>query len=182
MKMCPNCRNQINDEAVFCPICGTAIGVEPQFQPQETPRPIYEYSTESQPAPAFTPPVPYVDPYDHTKEFDIRDISENKVAVMLMYLLGPLGILIALLAAGNSMYVAFHVKQAMKLTVAEILGALALVVAAYILWSIRLRVFMLFVVAIAVIGLIALHLLCFFLVSKGKAKEVYLVRSLKFLS
>jgi len=70
----------------------------------------------------------------------------------------------------------------MKLTVAEILGALALVVAAYILWSIRLRVFMLFVVAIAVIGLIALHLLCFFLVSKGKAKEVYLVRSLKFLS
>lgn len=182
MKTCPNCRNQINDDAVFCPICGTAIGVAPQFHPQQVPQPAHEYSTDSNQPPVFTPVVAYVDPYDHTNDFDSRDIGENKVAAMLVYLLGPFGILIALLAAKDSKYVQFHVKQAMKLTVTEILGILALAVASYLLWNIRLRAFMVFVVTVALIGLVVLRLICFLQVCKGKAKEVYLVRKLKFLN
>jgi len=180
MKMCPNCRNQIADEAVYCPICGSAVGAVPQYH-QSAPQvnPPYNAAFTQPPAPAA--PIPYVDPYDHTADFEPRDISENKVFAMVCYLLGPLGILMAQLAAGKSKYTAFHIKQAMMLTVAEILGLLALALCAYLLWEIRLRVFMLFVVAIALIGLVALHLLCFFQVCKGKAKEVYIVRNLKFL-
>lgn len=182
MKMCPNCRNQITDEAVYCPICGNGIGTAPQFTAQQTPPPPADYSAAYQPQPpVFTPPVPYVDPFDHTDKFDAADISENKVLAMFCYLLGPLGILMAQLAAGKSKYAAFHIKQAMLLTVAEILGLLALAAGAYLLWILRMRVFMVFVVVIALIGLVALHLICFFQVCKGKAKEAYIVRNLKFL-
>lgn len=182
MKMCPNCRNEVKDDAVFCPICGTAIGVAPQFHPQQAAQSTSGYSENRDPSPVITPAVPHVDPYDHTKDFDTADICENKATAMLMYLLGPLGILVALLAAGSSKYVAFHVKQAIKLTVAEILGILALTVISYLLWNIRLRVLMLFLIAVALIGLVALHLICVFQICKGKAVETYLVRKLKFLN
>lgn len=182
MKMCPNCRSQVNDEAVYCPVCGTGIGVAPQYIHQSAPKTETQFQpVQSNQNPVYVPPVPYVDPYDHTADFDVKDISENKVLAMLCYLLGPLGILMAQLAAGKSQYAAFHINQAMKLTVAEVLGLLALTLGACLLWEIRLRVLMLFMVAVGLLGLIALHLICFFLVSKGKAKEVYIVRNLKFL-
>ena len=181
MKMCPNCRNHIADESMYCPICGTAIGAAPQFTTQQTPASPTDYSTAYAQPPVYTAPVPYVDPYDHTADFITADIAENKVLAMLCYLLGPLGILMAQLAARDSKYAAFHIRQAMKLTVAEILGLLAMVAAASILWSIRLRGLMVFGVAVGLIGLALLHLLCFIHVAKGKAKEVYIVRNLKFL-
>lgn len=180
MKICPNCRNQIKEDAVFCPVCGTAISIAPQYEPQPS-QSSREFDTIYSPSPVYTPPVPQVDPYDHTKDFVLSDISENKATAMLAYLLGPLGILMALMAAGSSKYVDFHVKQAMKLTVAEILGILALVVFSFLLWNIRLRAFMFFVIAVALIGLVVLHLLCFLQICRGKAIEVYLVRNLKFL-
>ena len=143
MKMCPNCRNQIPDEAVYCPICGTGVGTGPQFAPQQSSVPDTGYTKP----PVYAAVVPYVDPYDHTAEFDA----------------------------------AFHVRQALKLTVAEILGILVLVVAAFLMWSLRMRVFMVFIIAVAIIGLVAIHLLCVLQVIRSKAKEVYLVRNLRFL-
>lgn len=182
MKMCPNCRSQVNDEAVYCPVCGTGIGIAPQYVQQSAPRNEPRFQpAESNQQPVYVPPVPYADPYDHTDDFDAQDISENKVLAMLCYLLGPLGILMAQLAAGKSSYAAFHIKQAMKLTVAEILALLVLALGGYLLWELRLRMLMLFVVPVGLLGLVALHLVCFFLVTKGKAKEVYIVRNLKFL-
>lgn len=182
MKMCPNCRSQVNDDAVYCPVCGTGIGVAPQYTQQSAPRtePLVQPVQLNQ-NPVYVPPVPYVDPYDHTVDFDATDISENKVLAMLCYLLGPLGILMAQLSAGKSKYAAFHINQALKLTVAEILGLLALALGAFILWEIRLRMLVLFVVPVGLLGLVALHLISFFFVCKGKAKEVYIVRHLKFL-
>lgn len=180
MKTCPNCRNQIADEAVFCPICGSGVSVASQYQPQQTPQPQVPYNAEYTQPPVST--IPYVDPYDHTADFDIRDVSGHKVIAMLVYLLGPVGIIMALLAATDSKYANFHVKQGMKLTVAEILGVLALAVAAFILWNIRLRSLMFFLVAVALIGLVVLHLIAFMQVCKGKAKDLYIVRKLRFLN
>ena len=177
MKMCPNCRNQIPDEAVYCPICGTGVGTGPQFTPQQSFVPDTGYTEP----PVYAAVVPYMDPYDHTAEFDAADIAENKLFAMAMYLLGPLGMIIAMLAVQASRYTAFHVRQALKLTVAEILGILVLVVAAFLMWSLRMRVFMVFVIAVAIIGLVAIHLLCVLQVIRSKAKEVYLIRNLRFL-
>ena len=181
MKMCPNCRNQITDEAVYCPICGTAIGAAPQFTMQQMPSPPKDYNSAYAQPPVYTAPVPYVDPYDHTADFSAADIAENKILAMLCYLLGPLGILMAQLSAGDSKYAAFHIRQAMKLTVAEFVGSVGLTVIAFLLWLIRARPLMLFVVAVFLIVLAVVHLLCFILVCKGKAKDVYIVRNLKFL-
>ena len=80
MKMCPNCRNQIPDEAVYCPICGTGVGTGPQFTPQQSFVPDTGYTEP----PVYAAVVPYVDPYDHTSEFDAADIAENKLFAMAM--------------------------------------------------------------------------------------------------
>ena len=180
MKMCPNCRNQIADEAVYCPVCGTGIGTAPQFT-QQASEPIHDFSVNYTQPPVCPAPVPYVDPYDHTADFDAADIAENKVIAMAVYLFSLPGILIALLAAKESKYVAFHVRQGLKLAVAETLGIIALSIAAFLMWNLRMRGLMSFVMVAALIGLVVIHLLCVLQVMKNKAKEVYIVRKLPFL-
>lgn len=96
MKFCSNCGAQCEDNVVFCPSCGNS------FDPAKA-------SAAS------------ADPFDHTAEFDPKDISDNKVIAMLCYLLGSIGVIIALLAANKSDYAAFHVRQALKFTVVNVL-------------------------------------------------------------
>ena len=79
MKFCPNCRSQLGDEATFCPMCGVQL---PAGAPQPQQAPAYQQ------APQYAPYAPY----DHTAEFDPKDISDNKVYAMLLYLLGIPGI------------------------------------------------------------------------------------------
>ena len=180
MKTCPNCRNPVEDEAVYCPVCGTAIDVIPDFPPKQTSAPKPDYNPNYTQPPA-APSAPHVDPFDHTAEFDAADISEHKIFALVMYLLGPMGIIIALLAAKESHYVAFHVRQALKLTVTEVLGSIVLAFATFLMWNLRLRMLMVFVITAVMIGLVALHLLCVFQIINNKAKEVYIVRNLQFL-
>ena len=66
MKFCSNCGAQCEDNVVFCPSCGNS------FDPAKA-------SAAS------------ADPFDHTAEFDPKDISDNKVIAMLCYLLGSIG-------------------------------------------------------------------------------------------
>ena len=74
MKFCSNCGAQCEDNVVFCPSCGNS------FDPAKA-------SAAS------------ADPFDHTAEFDSKDISDNKVIAMLCYLLGSIGVKAA---AGDS--------------------------------------------------------------------------------
>ena len=167
MKTCPNCQNQINDAAMFCPNCGAQFAA-PQGNPyQQAPnynQPPYGYA-----------PQPAYDPFDHTAEFDAKDISDNKVISMLVYLMGPIGILIALLASSSSPYAAFHVRQALKFTVVEILVSILTAVLAFtIIVPIAGAVFL--------IILTVIKFICFFQICSGKAKEPSIIRNLKFLS
>lgn len=157
MKICPNCGAQLDDSSVFCPNCGVQLGnAQNGFN-----QPPYNYA-------------PPVDPYDHTAEFDAKDISENKVISMLVYLLGTVGIVIALLASNTSPYAAFHVRQALKFTVVEILSAIVTVL---LCWT--------FIVPIAffvlMVALFVVRFICFFQICGGKAKEPAIIRSLSFL-
>ncbi len=151
MKICPKCNTQVADEATFCTGCGV------QFAPVQA-----------------APVVPAVDPYDHTAEFDAKDISDNKVIAMLVYLMGPIGIIIALLASSTSPYAAFHVRQSLKFAVVEILSA---VCAILLCWT--------FIVPIAygifTLVLVVLKFICFFQICSGKAKEPAIIKSLGFL-
>lgn len=62
---------------------------------------------------------------NYRSEFTADDISENKVSAIAAYLLGPIGIIIALLIARDSAYTAFHVRQALKLTVSSVMLEIA---------------------------------------------------------
>ena len=157
MKICPKCNVQMNDDLGFCPTCGNPMGVAQQPQLQQ------QWGQQPQ----------YYNPYDHTAEFDPRDISDNKIMAMLPYLLGTLGIIIALLASRESAFTYFHVRQALKLKVSEILLA---VCTALLFWTIIVPV----AAVICSIIISVLKFIAFFQICGGKAKEPAIIRSLGF--
>ena len=94
MKICPNCHAQLDDSSIFCTSCGTQFGAVPPQQnevpPQQSAVPPQQNAIPPQqnavpPQPAFAPAY---DPYDHTAEFDPKDISDNK---FFCYALLPYG-------------------------------------------------------------------------------------------
>ena len=99
MAFCPNCGAQVEDGVAFCPQCGTGLN--------------------------GAAPMPPIDIYDHTMEFHPQDISDNKVYAMLCYLMGTIGIIIALLASAESPYLKFHIRQAVKISVTSMLTWIA---------------------------------------------------------
>ena len=145
MKFCPNCKVTYDDSANVCGQCGGPL--------------------------TYVPNQVTADPTDHTAEFDARDISENKVLAMVPYLLGVIGIIIALLAAGSSPYTAFHVKQALKIEVCGVIACIAAIV------PILGWIF----VGIAMLVLLVVTIICFFGVCNGKAKEAPIVSKFGFL-
>lgn len=194
MKVCPNCKNNIDDASVFCAVCGanvTAPQPEPQptveyaqpIPPQGTPEPSAAYAQQTPPQGQPVPPqgVPYyngaqpqVDQFDHTSEFDEKDIADNKLIAMLIYLLGIIGIVVAFLVKKESPYLNFHIRQGIKFVIIETLASLA---TALLCWTcIAPVVGGVFLTALAVVQIIA-----FFDVCNGKAKEAPIVRSFKFL-
>ena len=148
MKICGNCQNQLDDNALFCPNCGMPCNGQAPFA-----RP---------------------DPYDHTAEFDPQDISDNKVLAMLPYLMGAIGIIVALLAIRESRYVSFHVRQALKLVVVQ---ALLGIVTALLVWTIIVPI----AGAVCMVILFVLQIIAFFQVCSGRAKEPAIIRELSFL-
>lgn len=157
MSFCPNCGANLPDNTTFCTNCGNPIG--------------------SVPAGGYTPayaPV-HVDPYDHTAEFDPKDISENKVVCMLIYLAGYTGMLVALLLAGTSPYVGFHLRQALKIEVANMLLVIVAAVGVILLFIPTI------VAGCLMVALFVVKFICFFQICNGKAKEAPVVRSLGFM-
>lgn len=175
VKYCPRCGSTIADEATFCPACGNSIGAPAGPTPGYNPNPGYP------PAPVY----PAYDPCDHTAEFDPKDISDNKVISMLVYLTGWVGIFVALLASSSSKYASFHVRQALKFTVIETLIPIVLLVGAVIniIPVLGTIVYVLLALASVVASgtIFVLKIICFFQICKGKAKEPAIVNKLKFL-
>ena len=159
MKICPNCHAQLDDSSVFCTSCGTQFGAVP---PQQNAVP---------PQGAFAPAY---DPYDHTGEFDPKDISDNKVFAMLCYLMDFVGIIIALLATHSSKYTMFHVRQALKIIA---VNTLMLICAFVLFWTLLVPL----ACVIMSVVLRVIKIICFFQVCSGKAKEPAIIRSLGFL-
>lgn len=163
MRTCPNCHCQLDDDALYCPVCGTAVNA---YIP---PRP-----THTEPKTEETTPIPTVDPYDHTDEYLEEDINGTKLICMLVYLLDFFGVIIGLLAARESEYTAFHIRQSMKFTVLEVLIGL---VTGLLCWTVIVPV----IAAVAIIVLLVIKFVCFTQVCSGLAREPVLIRSISFL-
>ncbi|MBR4097431.1 MAG: zinc ribbon domain-containing protein [Oscillospiraceae bacterium] len=144
MKYCSKCGAQCDDNASVCPNC-EAIFVAPAAA-----------SGDSD---------------DHTAEFDPRDISDNKVVAMLPYLLGPIGLIIALLMTNTSKYVTFHIRTALKFIVVETL----LVFVNIIPFLGQIAYIVGFIICLV------LRIIAFFQVCNGKAKDPAIIGSLGFL-
>lgn len=111
---------------------------------------------------------------DYSSQFNPKDISENKVTAMAAYLLGPIGIIIALLAARDSAYTAFHVRQALKITVCSIvLEIIAAVLALFGMIPLVGIIFKLVLVIICAVwlGVLVLRLIAIAQVCDGEARE-----------
>lgn len=170
----------MDDNLAFCMNCGTQLPADrpaPAPQPVQTPPPAAPIPPQNGPYTNNIPPMQPMqipDPYDHTSEFSAKDISDNKVISMLVYLMGAIGIIIALLAANNSPYAAFHVRQALKFTVVSILLGIATVV---LFWTFIVPI----VAALAALALLVVKIICFFQICKGKAVEPFIIRNFTFL-
>lgn len=111
---------------------------------------------------------------DYSSQFNPKDISENKVTAMAAYLLGPIGIIIALLAARDSAYTAFHVRQALKITVCSIvLEIIAAILALFGMIPLVGIIFKLVLVIICAVwlGVLVLRLVAIAQVCDGEARE-----------
>lgn len=148
MKFCSKCGTQLEDNVTFCSNCGLQLDSSVSGSN---------------------------DPFDHTAEFDAKDISDNKVIAMLPYLMGLIGVIVAaLLAKGESAYVSFHIRQALKLNIVTmLLGIVASVLAITFIVPI--------VAAICMLVVLVLQIIAFFQVCGGKAKEPAIIKNLKFL-
>ena len=164
MKNCTKCNQEIKNNDKFCPNCGEPITYEnTEYTNADNQEQNMSYSLGTS-----------LDPYDHTFEFSKKDISENKVMAMALYLMGIMGVFIALLAAPQSAYVSFHLKQVMKFFVVSILMTICTVL---LCWTVIVPVaYLVMTVALAVIKII-----CFVQVCNGQAKEPAIIRNLSFL-
>ena len=189
MAFCPKCGSQLAEGGTFCAVCGTPVA-QPDSAPVQQPAP-NPYQPEPapvqqpvppqqpvpnpyQPVPQYAPVQPVYNPNDHTADFTAEDISKNKVVAMAAYVLGMIGIVIALLAAPESPYASFHSRQALKL---EIVSQLLLVVSLVLCWTFIVPI--LGGIALAVVYVV--RIICFFQVCSGKAKDAAIVGSLPFL-
>lgn len=118
---------------------------------------------------------------DKTAMFDPQDISDNKVFALAAYMLGVLGLILASFAAHNSPYARFHVRQSVKLNVTGALLAFVAIVMLWILFVPILGIVFYLCVAVCFVIIAVLYVICVINVFCGKAKEVPIVGSFKFL-
>ena len=153
MKFCPQCGTQLDDAAVVCTNCGANLAA-----PQQ---PMYA-----------APVAPVIPDYDHTAEYSAQEISEGKVFGLAVYLLGFMGVLVALLGCRDNKYAQFHIRTWLKFEVCTVICAIACIIP--ILGWIAFGV--------AVIIIFVLKIICFFNVCNGKAIDPAIIRGLGFLN
>ena len=153
MAFCSKCGSEIPEGTAFCAACGTPVGAG---------------------ASAGAAPVYATSEFDHTAEFNAKDISDNKVFAMMSYLLGPVGAVLTYLGAKDSAYAMFHAKEALKYTVVVIvLGVLT----ALLCWTCIVPI----VGGIAITVVTVCDFISFINVCKGLAIEMPIIRSIKWL-
>ena len=99
----------------------------------------------------------------------------NKVMAMLPYLFGIVGIIVTLLASGESPYAYFHVRQAIKFLVVKTLLTICNL---FLFWTIIVPLVWLISKGI----IFVLKIIAFLQVCMGEAKEPAIIRSLGFLN
>ena len=170
MKTCPNCGNQIADDAAFCNNCGVAVAVNaqpaPAAQNAEAPNRGPQQNFSQMP---YQQPLMYTDPKDHTNDFDAQDIADNKIIGVAAYLFGFIGVIIALFA--GTPYTRFHARNSLRISVAAILIIIPAIVP-FLGWFVT-------GICAAVLGIIKIIAIVWAFM--GKAKELPIISEIGFM-
>ena len=146
MKTCPICGAQTDDSNIFCSSCGA------RFEESE---PVNQISAES-------------------AEYDEGDVAKNKIFGILAYVGSLLGIIVALLAAPDSPFVQFHIRQSVKLFICQaIVGLITLVLC----WTVIVPI----LGGIAMLVLFVVEIICIVRACKGEMQEAPIVSGIGFL-
>ena len=164
MSVCPICNSEVPAGSNYCTMCGNRLPDEAQTPPSQSS--VYQN---------YYRPDPVPNAFDHTAEFDEKDIHENKLYAMLMYMLSLVGVFLAVLSAKDSPYVQFHLRQNLKLFVVEFLLA---IVASVLAITMIIPV----ICAVGIVICVILRVIAFFQVCGNQAMEVPIIRALKFLN
>lgn len=170
MKTCPKCKMQHNDDVMFCPNCGTPFQDNPN-RPENTQSP--NNTAYAQPAYGQY----QTKPYDHTAEFDINDVKNNKLFALLVYSMNILGVVIALIAniSQKSAYLSFHINQALKISITELIVAF---ITAVLFWTCIVPI----AAGVVSVILFVVTIICFCKTCANKSVEAPIIRSLSFLN
>lgn len=141
MPFCPNCGTEVQEGLNFCTSCGAHM-------------------------PGGQNPVnnTYVDPDDHTAEFEPADIERNKYLAALCYLVFPV-IFVALLAEPNSKFIRYHVNQAIMIDVLMIASCIVAIIP-FLGWI---------ACAVASVAAVVFYIMGTVRAFKGQAKNVPIV-------
>lgn len=175
MKTCPSCNAVMDDSIVFCTTCGAKLDDAPAYQAPVNPNPGYQApQAPFNPNPAYNPvQAPVADPSDHTAEFAPEDVAANKIYAILVYLGGILGLIIAILLKKDSKYLEFHIRQAVRIYVAEVASTLLLLGYCLVIPVIAF--------AVLTIILFVVRIICFVNTAKGLSKEPAIIKNIDFL-
>ena len=160
MKYCEICGTALPGEAEVCSHCGSAQG----------------YSEAAMAAEAR-----YIERVKasrcHTEEFSIEDIRKNKPTAMLPYLLGIVGLVIAVIMNKNSesQYLNYQVRTAVKHTVVE---ALIVAVALVLFWTAVAPI----LGAICLLVAFVLRIISFVSICRSEVKDPPIISAIKFLA
>ena len=197
MKICANCGTQVADDASFCNNCGSSLvnnvasgpdqnnasssnDASKGVTPTPTPAPASQPAPNMAPTPmqqgnqqsfGQAPYQQYVDPADHTAEFDPRDIADNKLFAVVPYLFGIIAGLIVGIYVKESPFVKFHIKNAIRIEIVSLL-ILLIAIIPFIGW----------VVAVVLeIAMVVLDIIAIVWAFQGKAKDIPVISSIGFL-
>lgn len=176
MKQCPNCQMNWPEDLLFCQKCGTKLEAFVAPAKEEERRPKVNLTAQYQP-PQFQGTEEHsadYDEYDHTSEYAPEDISENRLVAAVVYLLGVVGVIIGLLAAKDSKYVMFHIKQELKFIIVSTVVTIAM---ALLSWTFIVPI----IGAVIDVALIVCELICVYNVLTNQVREAPIIRSFKFL-
>ncbi len=171
MKFCSKCGTQLADDARFCTNCGAQTNAADAGAGAG-------YHTNPGAANA-TANVMHME--DHTAEYDMADIRQNKVMAVLSYI-GIL-VLIPIFAAPHSRYARFHANQGLVL----FLGEIAAMIVVAILGAIAGAIFFLFGILFTLLGFflsiafIILSIMGIVNAATDKAKELPIIGKIKIL-
>ncbi len=122
------------------------------------------------------PTAPFVSSTDHTAEFSPAEVADNKLFAALIYALSIVGVVIALLANLNnkSAYLKFHIKQGLKLFIANMIVTVASLV---LCWTFIVPI----AGAVCAIILVVVQIICFIQTLRNKSVEPPIISGLGFL-